>query len=671
MNRLLIANRGEIASRIIRTAKAMGLHCIAVYSDADADAPFVAQAHEAHRLGPADASKSYLDQDRLMAVAKAAGAQMIHPGYGFLAENTQLAERCKAEGIAFIGPPASAMAAMGDKTAAKQLMAKAGVPLVPGYHGDNQDPDYLTQQATETGYPLMIKASAGGGGKGMRVVRDAARFRQELSGAMREAMGAFGNDHVLLERYVEAPRHVEVQLFFDQQGNGVYLLDRDCSLQRRHQKVIEEAPAPGLSPELRQAMGEAALRCGEAIGYVGAGTVEFLLEASGEFFFMEMNTRLQVEHPVTEAVTGIDLVEWQIRVARGESLPWQQAEIKPQGHSVEARIYAENPDAGFLPTSGLIHYLQEPVDLPGIRVDSGIAGGLRISPYYDPMLAKVIAHGPDRATAIERLQQALSQYHLAGPVINTSYLQRLLATEAFRNAELRTDFIEGQTEQLQQPLLPTALQAPLAMVAWLAGTAPQASPDPWSQLTGFRTGARELQKAELRSENSAATVHYQLAGAYSRDQGQVILQLEESETTFNWQRQGQQLRITGNTLADPLLLASVAEPADSLTLFCRGETWQVAINHPELASAVADDASLTAPMHGRIIAVAVENGAQVKAGDALVVMEAMKMEHTVTAPADGQVVEVLCAQGDNVSAGQIVLAFEATQTADEAGAPQP
>ncbi|MDX1588846.1 MAG: acetyl/propionyl/methylcrotonyl-CoA carboxylase subunit alpha [Oleiphilaceae bacterium] len=671
MNRLLIANRGEIASRIIRSARSMGLHCIAVYSDADAQAPFVQQAHEAHRIGPPPATESYLDMDKLMAVAKETGAQMIHPGYGFLSENTELARRCQEADIAFIGPPASAIAAMGDKTAAKQLMAKAGVPLVPGYHGDDQDPDHLEAMARDTGYPLMIKASAGGGGKGMRVVRDPARFREELAAAMREARSAFGNDHVLLERFVERPRHVEVQLFFDQQGNGVYLLDRDCSLQRRHQKIIEEAPAPGLSDAQRQAMGEAALRCGEAIGYVGAGTVEFLLEPGGEFFFMEMNTRLQVEHPVTEAVTGIDLVEWQIRVARGESLPWRQEEIHATGHAVEARIYAENPDAGFLPTSGPIHTLREPTDLPGIRIDSGIAAGLTVSPYYDPMLAKVIAHGPDRITAIERLSQALSGYQLAGPVINTGYLQRLLTTEAFRNGDLRTDFIEGQAERLSQPLLPQSLQSPLALVAWLSGSLGSFSAnsgvsvqagDPWGQLSAFRTGPDDWQKAELRASGESIEWLYQITGPAGPDRGQVRLQQGETISHWQWQRQGQDLDVFSETLSEPLRLAFVPEPMNSLTLFCQGETWQVAVNHPEMAGTAVDEDSLTAPMHGRIIGVHVSEGATVVAGEALVVMEAMKMEHTITAPADGQVTELHCALGDNVSAGESVLTFEPTDS---------
>ncbi|MFO7787992.1 MAG: biotin carboxylase N-terminal domain-containing protein, partial [Halospina sp.] len=438
---LLIANRGEIAARIIRTARRMGLRTVAVYSEADREAPFVTAADQALPIGPASARESYLDPERILQAARDTGADLIHPGYGFLSESTELARRCEAEGVRFVGPGTDAIAAMGDKTAAKRLMEEAGVPLVPGYHGDDQSLDHLESEAQRIGLPILIKASAGGGGKGMRVVREFSELRDALDGVKREASAAFGNDQVLLERFVDNPRHVEVQVLFDNHGNGRHLFDRDCSIQRRHQKILEEAPAPDLTDATREAMADAALRCAHAINYRNAGTVEFLLGPDGHFYFMEMNTRLQVEHPVTEAITGLDLVEWQIRIALGEALPWPQDALQINGHAMEARVYAEDPDHGFLPTSGRIQYLDEPEGMNGIRVDSGITQGLSVSNHYDPMLSKVIAHGADRLEAITRLRHALTRYHLGGFATNVGYLCRILGHDSFINRELQTRFV--------------------------------------------------------------------------------------------------------------------------------------------------------------------------------------------------------------------------------------
>src|SRR5690554_6281450 len=465
---VLVANRGEIARRIFRTAEAMGLNTVAVYSEADAAAPFVQEADRTVCIGPAEAAKSYLDISKIIAAARDQGADAIHPGYGFLSENTELAAACEQAGLRFIGPPASAIAAMGSKSAAKALMEKAGVPLVPGYHGDDQSLEVFQQEAGRVGYPLLIKASAGGGGKGMRIVRDAAELTAQVEAAQREARSSFGDPKLLLERYLETPRHVEVQVLFDQHGKGVYLFDRDCSVQRRHQKIIEEAPAPGIPDEVRRAMGEAAVHCGEAIGYVGAGTVEFLYEPeSHEFFFMEMNTRLQVEHPVTEIVTGLDLVEWQIRIADGDPLPWQQHELTCQGHAMEARIYAEDPDNDFLPQTGRLHTLREPVETETVRVDSGVRQGLAITPWYDPMLAKVIAVGATRDQARANLIQALNHYHTDGVVLNTDYVSRVLEHDEFAAANLTTRFVEIHEGDLSQPRFSSQVRKCLSLIAWL------------------------------------------------------------------------------------------------------------------------------------------------------------------------------------------------------------
>ncbi len=455
---LLIANRGEIACRIIRTARAMGLRTIAVYSEADADAPFVRQADDGRLIGPAPARDSYLVIDKIIAAAKETGAQAIHPGYGFLSERAEFAEACAGAGIVFVGPPASAIRAMGLKDAAKALVEKAGVPVVPGYHGARQEPDFLRQKADEVGYPVLIKAVAGGGGKGMKRVDKTTEFEAALASARREAKSAFGDERVLVEKYVEAPRHIEMQVFADRHGNVVHLFERDCSLQRRHQKVIEEAPAPGMTAEMRAAMGRAATEAARAVGYEGAGTVEFIADGRGglkadRFYFMEMNTRLQVEHPVTEAITGLDLVELQLRVAAGEKLPFGQADIKPTGHAVEARLYAEDPEKRFLPSTGRLYALTFPSG-PGIRVDTGVEEGSEVTPFYDPMIAKVIAHAPTRVAALDRLAAALGDTLVAGPKTNVRFLKKLCEAPAFRAGTFDTGFIDQNSRGARRRAAP-------------------------------------------------------------------------------------------------------------------------------------------------------------------------------------------------------------------------
>jgi 3-methylcrotonyl-CoA carboxylase alpha subunit len=489
--KILIANRGEIACRIASTARHLGIRTVAVYSDADAHSKHVAACDEAYRLGPPAARESYLLGDAIIAIAQRSGAQAIHPGYGFLSENEAFAQAVQDAGLVFIGPPPSAIQAMGLKAESKRLMAKAGVPLVPGYHGADQDPALLKREADAIGYPVLIKASAGGGGKGMRIVTQADEFDTMLASCKREAKNSFGDDAVLIERYVTRPRHIEIQVFGDAHGGYVYLFERDCSVQRRHQKVIEEAPAPGMTEERREAMGNAAVAAARAVGYVGAGTVEFIVDASGKFYFMEMNTRLQVEHPVTEMITDVDLVDWQIRVAAGQPLPLIQDELAIDGHAIEARVYAENPDKGFLPSTGKLTYLRMPGAVnfelgkfaetgtgmapTGVRIDSGVREGDTISPFYDPMIAKLITWGRDRAQAIERMRQALSGFQVVGPSTNIAFLDRLMACQSFREADLDTALIERERAALFPPAVaPSLNQLARACAAVLAGEANEA-----------------------------------------------------------------------------------------------------------------------------------------------------------------------------------------------------
>ncbi|BES71289.1 acetyl/propionyl/methylcrotonyl-CoA carboxylase subunit alpha [Marinobacter nanhaiticus D15-8W] len=657
---LLVANRGEIALRIMRTAQQMGIRCIAVYSDADRLAPFVKQADVAVHIGPAAAAESYLKVDRILKAARDNGADAIHPGYGFLSENTALAEQCEAEGIRFIGPPASAIAAMGSKSAAKALIAEAGVPLVPGYHGDDQSLERFREEAEKTGFPMLIKASAGGGGKGMRVVRSDNELEDAIAAAQREASSSFGDPHLLMERYLENPRHVEVQVMFDSHGKGRYLFDRDCSVQRRHQKIIEEAPAPGLPPAVRKAMGEAAVRCGEAIGYVGAGTVEFLYEPGGYFYFMEMNTRLQVEHPVTELITGLDLVEWQIRVANGEHLPWAQDDLEFNGHAMEARVYAEDPDNDFLPVTGRLHYLHEPSDLPHVRVDSGVAEGLEVTPWYDPMLAKVITWGEDRTTARTRLIEALDHYEVLGVTLNNAFVSRVLRHPDFAAADLTTHFIEKHQDALSKPDFDESEQLALSWLAWQQATLrPQAS-GPWSLADSFRLGGPRQQRCEIRIGDTGSTLMYELT---NDREAHLILAPGTPPLRLSWQsaRNDQALNVQ---IGGRRVRLSWASHGEKLGVFADSNHWLALVNHPEEQLDDAEsDGHLTAPMHGRVIALNCAEGDRVEAGKALVVMEAMKMEHSLKAPAAGRIVAVHCENGASVSAGQVLVDFEAEDNA--------
>ena len=661
---LLIANRGEIACRVAATARRLGIRTIAVYSDADAGAKHVVSCDAAVHIGGSAARESYLKSDTILQAALAQGAQAIHPGYGFLSENADFASACAKAGVSFVGPPPSAIAAMGSKSASKTLMEKAGVPLVPGYHGDNQDPEFLKQQADLIGYPVMIKASAGGGGKGMRVVTGAQDFAGALASCKRESASSFNDDRVLIERYVQQPRHIEIQVFCDSQGNGVYLFERDCSVQRRHQKVIEEAPAPGMTQERRSAMGDAAVAAARAVNYVGAGTVEFIVEPSGRFYFMEMNTRLQVEHPVTEMITGLDLVEWQLRVANGEALPLTQEQLVRNGHSIEARIYAENPDKNFLPSVGTLAYFALPPHTAfanaEIRVDGGVRMGDTISPFYDPMIAKLIVWGKDRDQARARMVQALAQTKVVGVHTNVAFLTRLMTDTAFATGDLDTGLIERQRSTLLPPAAPARPEAlALAVAALLGCEAPSPSGnDPWAQTDGWRVDGvyrRELLWAEQEVVHRCVL---QRQGAVQ------VLEIEgecypfkqrKCETTFAGAFEFEL------TLGAALVLGTVVLRGERYEVFSSGKMSSLIRQNP-LAQAgggqVELAGGLTAPMPGKVIAVHVSPGDKVKRGQALLVMEAMKMEHTIAAPTDSVVKALLYAVGDQVSEGAALITLD-------------
>ncbi|MFD2190077.1 acetyl/propionyl/methylcrotonyl-CoA carboxylase subunit alpha [Pistricoccus aurantiacus] len=670
-SKVLIANRGEIACRVIRTARRMGLATVAVYSDADANARHVREADEAIRLGPASARESYLDIQAVIDAAKRTGAGAIHPGYGFLSENASFVKALDEAGIVFVGPPASAISAMGDKSAAKARMHDAGVPLVPGYHGDDQNDARLKEEADAIGYPVLLKASAGGGGKGMRVVENGGNFQAALEGCRRESQAAFGDQRMLIEKYLTQPRHVEVQVFCDSQGNGVYLFERDCSVQRRHQKVLEEAPAPGMSEELRREMGEAAVRAAQEIGYVGAGTVEFLLDADSSFYFMEMNTRLQVEHPVTEMITGEDLVEWQLRVAMGESLPKRQEELTLTGHSFEARIYAEDPEQDFLPATG--HLERFVLDLSGadlnpdrVRLDSGVETGDEVSMHYDPMLAKLIVWGDDRIQALATLGRALAALDVRGVTTNRAFLQRLASHPAFQQAELDTRFIERHEAELFAPRdYRLEDYAGAALVALDQLHRAQKERSPWDRHDGFRLNApRRIRIAlcdpyDAQAEDAESRVTVEA----TRQQDQQSWRLTIGDESC----QGWLQSLEGDAVAITLdghrrrLQARLDENAIVLA-DAQGETrlyWQRLdkVDHGQHETA----ATLTAPMHGTVVALLVEPGTPVEKGMPLMVMEAMKMEHTLTAPADGQVESFHFAKGDTVGQGDVLLEFAADE----------
>ncbi|MER2178253.1 MAG: acetyl/propionyl/methylcrotonyl-CoA carboxylase subunit alpha [Stenotrophomonas maltophilia] len=647
-SKVLIANRGEIACRVIATCRRLGIATVAVYSDADRNARHVRLADEAIHIGPAAARESYLRSDAILDAARRTGAQAIHPGYGFLSENADFADACVAAGITFIGPPASAIRAMGDKSAAKALMARAGVPLTPGYHGDQQAPEFLRTQADGIGYPVLIKASAGGGGKGMRRVDDSATFTEALASCQREAQSAFGNAHVLVEKYVERPRHIEIQVFGDSHGNVVYLFERDCSVQRRHQKVLEEAPAPGMTPERRAAMGKAAVDAARAVNYVGAGTVEFIAGPDGDFYFMEMNTRLQVEHPVTECITGTDLVEWQLRVASGEPLPLQQDQLQIRGHALEARLYAEDADRGFLPSTGTLRHLRLPANTAHVRVDAGVEQGDAITPFYDPMIAKLIVWDVDRDAALRRMQQALAECEVVGVTTNAAFLRRLVMTESFTQAKLDTALIERE----QAALAPNDGDSDPALwaLAAMAGVATSEAArrdardphSPWQAQDGWRLGATAARALTLEHRGAQRSVAVQGAGE------QWTVHMDGNALQGTGRLAGDALRVQ---IGEQLHRATVIRDGNELYLFGSEGVQRFTLHDPvsEADQSVADAGSLVAPMPGRIVATLVAPGTAVKRGAPLLVLEAMKMEHTVTAPVDGVVTELHVQAGQQVA----------------------
>jgi len=669
--KILIANRGEIACRVAATAHRLGIKTVAVYSEADANAKHVAVCDESVLIGPAPAKESYLRADKIIEVALATGAQAIHPGYGFLSENEEFAQACAKAGLAFIGPPASAIHAMGSKSAAKALMEKAQVPLVPGYHGDTQDADFLQEQADRIGYPVLLKASAGGGGKGMRIVEQSADFKAALASCKREAVSSFGDDKVLVEKYLTQPRHIEIQVFADTHGDCVYLFERDCSVQRRHQKVLEEAPAPGMTPERRRAMGEAAVAAAKAVGYVGAGTVEFIANQDGSFYFMEMNTRLQVEHPVTEMITGTDLVEWQLRVAAGEALPKKQEELAIRGHALEARIYAENPEKGFLPSIGTLRHLHTPQAVTfelgngtvagtpaAVRIDSGVRQGDAISPFYDPMIAKLIVWGRDREEALGHMAQALSEYQIVGLATNVAFLKRLVESQPFSGADLDTGLIERNHAELFPPAQPVSLPVlALAAASLLAAeqNAGAAANDPWANTSGWRMNGALLRALAFADDANAypVEVSYREAGWQLRQGGaQAGMTLIE--------RDGQHLviKLDGATVRGTVVRDG--NGGELFHVFTGGAHFALHYNDPlaHAGETEGEGGRLTAPMPGKIVAVLVEKGKTVEKGLPLLIMEAIKMEQTSAPPARRTVEELLYGVGDQVAEGAQLLAFK-------------
>ena len=666
--KLLIANRGEIACRVMRTAHRLGIRTVAVYSDADRDALHVSMAAQARRLGPAPASQSYLDIDRVIAAATASGADAVHPGYGFLSENPEFIEACTAAGIVFVGPPAAAVRAMGLKDAAKRVMEQAGVPVVPGYHGEEQDDAALLAHARRIGYPVLVKAVAGGGGKGMRRADTDAGFGDALEGARREARSSFGDDRVLIERCIERPRHIEVQVFADAHGDAVHLFERDCSLQRRHQKVIEETPAPGMTQAMRAAMGTAAVAAARAIDYRGAGTVEFIADVceglrEDRFWFMEMNTRLQVEHPVTEMVTGTDLVEWQLRVAAGEPLPAGQAQLSISGHAVEARVYAEDPQRGFLPATGTIVHLATPPQSRHVRIDSGVREGDAVTPHYDPMLAKVIAHGDDRTMAIARLGGALRGFEIAGVTTNVPFLSRLAADSGFRAGDVDTGLIDRKLDGLvargpvPDPVLAVAAMHAAGALADPRGEASGDAPgdlwrDPWSTSTGWRLWGAGEQAVHLQIDGDAveARVTFLEEGGCRIGHGNTAI------VARLVRRDGPCVTLD---LSDRIASARIVPDRDALHVLHEGRVYCVGPpgRAAQDAEAGGTPPEVVAPLPGKVARMAVRQGETVSRGATLVVLEAMKMELAVEAPRDGLIAEVAVSEGDQVDEGTVLVTF--------------
>lgn len=667
IRRLLIANRGEIAVRIMQSAQKIGVHCIALYSDADRNAQHVKLANEAWYIGASPAKESYLVVEKVLQIARQANADAIHPGYGFLSENAGFAQAVKDAGIIWVGPPVAAIEAMGSKSESKKLMEAAQVPLVPGYHGDDQDENFLAQQIHNIGFPVLIKASAGGGGKGMRVVECEADIAAGIAASKREGLNSFGDDKLLVEKYITCPRHVEIQVFMDQHGNGVYLFERDCSIQRRHQKVIEEAPAPLFAQDIREQMGEAALQAAKAIHYEGAGTVEFLYD-NGTFYFMEMNTRLQVEHPVTEMITGQDLVIWQLKVAQGETLPLNQGQLAIRGHSMEVRIYAEDPENDFLPTTGTLDYVQLPTLINGqVRLDSGVVQGDEVSPYYDPMISKLIVWGEDRGQCLSNLKHALMEYQIAGVTTNLNFLRRLVNVEAFKQGDVNTQFIEQHNEQL---IIAQALNAPHLMAAMCEHLLTRKSlgqhfsahnnpSSPWFAQSSFRLNqpAREVFDFIDKQKNAFSIVVDTLG------KNQWAMTLDEHTHVVSAREQNGQIQYE---LDGKWLSARVIRHQDSIWVYDEhGESqWQALTTDYNQQDDVKG--SLKAPMNGTIIQINAQAGHAVKAGDVLMIMEAMKMEHSIKAPTDGTVKAISFALGDLVSEGAMLLELEADTTEEHA-----
>ena len=660
--KILIANRGEIACRVASTAGRMAVRTVAVYSDADAQAKHVAACDEAVHIGGNAPADSYLRWERILEAARATGAQAIHPGYGFLSENEEFAQACSDAGVVFIGPSPSAIQAMGLKAESKQLMEKAGVPLVPGYHGRRQEAAFLKSEAEKIGYPVLIKASAGGGGKGMRAVDRSADFDAALVSCQREAANSFGDDAVLIEKYVQRPRHIEIQVFGDNLGHYVWLFERDCSVQRRHQKVLEEAPAPGLAPALRRQMGEAAVAAARAVDYVGAGTVEFNVaqQPSGEmaFFFMAMNTRLQVEHPVTEAITGLDLVEWQLRVASGEPLPLTQDQLRIDGHAIEARICAENPDKQFLPATGTLHTYRKPVCTSfmrsPVRVDDGVREGDAISPYYDSMIAKLIVHGATRQEALARLDQALAQIHIVGLATNVQFLRHVTRSESFANARLDTALIAREAAALfHQQAVPLTLAVAAAVSHRLLRERAQATDDPFGRRDGWRSHGEAVRRFafEFGGQEVTAQLTY-------RHDGSLMLAVDAHCSPLTFEGEGAHIDLRFAGLHERVTVHTQGETDHVFA--ARGAVTIVSLDLLAHAGEGETEAGrLTAPMPGKLVSVFVKIGDRVAKGQALAVMEAMKMEHTITAPADGMVAEVLYAPGDQVAEGAPLLTLAA------------
>jgi len=668
--KLLIANRGEISCRIIKTAKRMGILTVALYSDADEQALHVKMADEAVYVGASHSKDSYLQAARIVQIALKVGADAIHPGYGFLSENAMFANLCEQNNIIFVGPPVSAIEAMGSKSAAKNIMQLAKVPLVPGYHGDDQSVDGLKSHADSMGYPVLLKAAAGGGGKGMRQVWNTTEFVDALAAAKREAMSSFNDDLMLVEKYLTSPRHVEIQVFCDNFGKGVYLFERDCSIQRRHQKIIEEAPAFGMTAQLRTQMGEAALKAAKAINYAGAGTVEFLLDGDGQFYFMEMNTRLQVEHPVTEMITGQDLVEWQLRVANNEPLPLTQQQLHIHGHAFEARIYAEDPSNDFLPATGRLSLLQPPIESRHVRVDTGVVQGDEVSVFYDPMIAKLIVWDESRDKALARLTKALTEYHIDGVVTNIEFLYNLASSAPFKAEQIDTGFIEKNQDLLMlndeqhiNALLPMAalylmLNSQRDGQHQKSATTLQDQYSPWSFGNAWRANEQHLQSLELVVGDDFFTVQVSQVGV-------------GSQSVFNIKVGQQNYHCTGvidkNQLISNInghrMLANVNAHQDGYSVFCNGKVMRFKLLQADLGDTHdnAVDIGFIAPMNGTVVAISVEPKQQVKQGETLMVMEAMKMEHSLKAPAAGYVSEFYFKAGELVDGGAELLAFEAVE----------